>query len=131
MDPKNRDAWLNLGLTLNQTGRLNDAIGAFETAKLVSPNDPPVHYQLAKAYAAARRDKAAAEEYETVLRLDHADPSIEYWSRVNLAAARLEEHRTEEATSLLREAVRLNATTAVDPKNQAEEQLRELANTVR
>ena len=73
--PANVRALENLGLTLVQLGRLQEAIGHFEQAVRIRPNQAEAHNNLGAALALTGQMQGAVEQYERALRLkpDYAD----------------------------------------------------------
>jgi tetratricopeptide (TPR) repeat protein len=92
IDSKLGDAALNLGLTLTQLGKQDEAITV----------------------------------YKQLLQLPDLTAGAAYWARLNLAAIVLANGQKDESIQLLKEAAGINATTQVDPVNQATQRLREL-----
>ncbi len=82
--------WLahnNLGVILDQRGRVREAIVQFQEAEEIRPGFAESHYNLAKALADGGQVEAAIAEYQKTLDIkpDHAD------ARLNLGIA-LEKH---------------------------------------
>lgn len=61
-------AWLSQARLLRGSGRLNDAITAFEKALALNPELLPAHLELAETLAEAGRDAEAAAHYANYLR---------------------------------------------------------------
>ena len=70
VDPRSPVGFERLGLALALTGRLPDALAAFEQAVRLAPADPSVRLNLAVALAEAGRANEARREAEEALRLD-------------------------------------------------------------
>jgi len=69
---KNPHSWAafnNLGTTLWQLRRTQEAIGCWEQALLIKPNYPEVHNNLASPLAQAGKFDEAIEHYKQALRL--------------------------------------------------------------
>lgn len=62
------DAYYNLGLIFNQTGRVNEAIPLLETAAKLDSRDTGVHFELGKAYMGSGQQEKARREFELTLK---------------------------------------------------------------
>ena len=71
--PKNAEAHEKLGVSLLLQQRVEESIGALETARALPPERATVHLNLAAAYARAGRVEDARAEARQALRLDPAD----------------------------------------------------------
>jgi Tfp pilus assembly protein PilF len=67
-------ALYGLGKTYLAMGRVQDAISKLERAAQVAPDAPPVHYELARAYAMNREYKKAYDSYLQVVKLNPGSP---------------------------------------------------------
>ena len=52
------------GMTLYDSGKLNDAIAAFKQAHKLKPDDPQIHYMLGMVYSKSKAYKDAAESFK-------------------------------------------------------------------
>lgn len=87
---KNPNAWLahnNLGTALSQRGKTEEAIGQFQTALRLKPDDAEAHDNLGAALWQAGKVQEAIAEFEQALRIKPDDPKAH--SSLGLALARL------------------------------------------
>jgi tetratricopeptide (TPR) repeat protein len=64
---------INLGNAFTMEGKIQDAIGQYEQALQLKPDDPSVPFNLATALQSAGRPKEAIEYYEQALRINPED----------------------------------------------------------
>lgn len=64
------EAYTNRGNTLLQEGRLQEAIGQFEQALRIKPDDAKLHSNLGIALAQAGRPREAVAQFERALQID-------------------------------------------------------------
>ena len=69
LDPRNPQAYANLGSAALQAQRNDEAIAAFSKAAELQPNDPKALLALSVAYKAAGREQDAEETYGRALDL--------------------------------------------------------------
>jgi tetratricopeptide (TPR) repeat protein len=75
--PSNRVYTLEgLGASLSGAGETAAAIECLEAGRRLDPENPILHYHLARAYAAAGRQAEARASYEAVLRLDPGNEGV-------------------------------------------------------
>src|SRR5262249_15744346 len=63
----------NLGLTLIDQGKLDDAVAVFRRAVDLDPESPHAHYNLGVALGAQNKLDEAIVEYSRALKIDHTD----------------------------------------------------------
>ncbi len=73
--PKNKDAWINLGNTLMDAQRFNEAIDAYEKALALDPKNVPVRVDLGTCYRGIGKFDKAVEEYRKALKIDPKFPN--------------------------------------------------------
>ena len=66
--------YFDLGNVLDETGRLNEAIKAYQAAISLAPTYADAHYNLALAYEKARQPRKALRHWHTYSRLDTMGP---------------------------------------------------------
>ena len=98
-------AHLHLGIALGDKGRLEEAVGHFEEAIRLRPQDADAYSRLAYALAKQRRLAEAVQEYEKALRLNPANAELHN----DLALTLARQGRAEEAIEHYTEALRLKA----------------------
>lgn len=85
-DPKNGQAWQQLGAAYFNEGRYEDAVGAYSKAIGIDPDQPLVWSALGEARVmASERDPmpaAAVEAFEKSIALDPKDPRARYFIAV-------------------------------------------------
>ena len=94
----------SLGFALQNAGRTQEAIGCYEQALRVRPDDAPTHFNLATALEEGGRVQEAIGQYEQALQLNPNYP--EAHNNLGLALERL--GRTSEAIEHYERALRLN-----------------------
>jgi tetratricopeptide (TPR) repeat protein len=94
----------NLGIALQEAGKLDEAIPEFREAIRINPDHMPTHYNLAITYQAKGDFKAAIREYLAALRLNPAFAD----THNNLGIALALNGDVELAIKEFREALRLN-----------------------
>ena len=99
----NELAHLHMGITLGDQGRLDEAIGHFEAAIRLSPQDAGAHSRLAYALTRNRRLAEAVQHYEETLRLNPGDAAMHN----DLALTLAKQGRVDEAIAHYTEALRL------------------------
>ena len=108
-DSKDAEAWFLLGISNNRLGLIDESVRCFQEATIIQPEQPEIHYNLAKAYELQGDIDAALQGFRNVLRLKpdfvlaytklgtlhesqgELDKSLENY----LEAARLEPHRAD------------------------------------
>jgi len=73
--PKNKEAWINLGNTLMDAQRFNEAIDAYEKALALDPKNVPVRVDMGTCYRGIGKFDKAVEEYRTALKIDPNFPN--------------------------------------------------------
>lgn len=73
IDPSLAKAHLDLGILDAQDGRLDDSLREFTIAARISPNDPDVHWRLARLYQSMGRKAEAKIEFDKTNRLHKAE----------------------------------------------------------
>ena len=73
--PKNKEAWINLGNTLMDAQRMNEAIDAYEKALALDPKNVPVRVDMGTCYRGIGKFYKAVEEYRTALKIDPNFPN--------------------------------------------------------
>jgi len=101
--PNNPMAHLNLGVVLDSSGRVSEAIDHYQEAVRLKPEFVSAQYNLGLALAGVGRFSEAIEQYQQTLRLkpDHLR------ARNNLGQVLALTGRTDEAIAQYREALRL------------------------
>lgn len=74
-EPKNAQAWINLGNTLMDAQRFGDAVDAYEKALALDPKNVPVLVDLGTCYRGIGRSDKAVEHYRKALRVDPSFPN--------------------------------------------------------
>ncbi len=78
---KNPDCWMghdNLGLLLQESNRLSEAIGHYEQALRINPDDTVSHNNLGNAWLQAGRVEDAIHQYEEALRTNPGSAEAHY-----------------------------------------------------
>jgi tetratricopeptide (TPR) repeat protein len=86
IDPKQPDAWNNLGVALCELNRLDEACDAFTRALKLRPTDPGPRYNLADALDELGHTVKAKEHWRQYLQVDRQSPRAAY-ARRRLAAS--------------------------------------------
>ncbi len=73
--PKNKEAWINLGNTLMDAKRFNEAVDAYEKALALDPKNVPVRVDLGTCYRGIGKSDKAVEEYRKALKIDPNFPN--------------------------------------------------------
>ena len=73
IDPSLAKAHLDLGILDAQDGRLDDSLREFTIAARISPNDPDVHWRLARLYQSMGRKADAKVEFDKTNTLHKAE----------------------------------------------------------
>jgi len=111
-------AWLTywaLGQALQEVGRLEEALAAFQEAVQRAPQEPLAHFQLALTHQALGQLQEAAAAYREVIRLQPDRPE----PHNNLALVLKKQGRWEEAIAEYRTAVQLQPEDTVARSNLA------------
>ena len=82
--PGNPDPRVNLALTLERAGRLDEAFKTYETALEVAPEDLSAIEGLASLTVRTGRDEPRLRSWLEQITLGATDPSWATWSRVHL-----------------------------------------------
>ena len=77
-DPKNPNAWYNLGLLAKNTGDAQAAIEAFHHVIEIDPNDADTWYFLGTAYVQAKQFPQAIDAFQHALQLNPLHASAEF-----------------------------------------------------
>jgi len=104
---RNPESWLacnNLGHTMFQQGRTEEAVAQFDQALRIHPDQAEAHYNLGVALAQQGRAQEAIAEYREALRIDPTD----IFAHNNLGNALFYQGRTKDAIAEFREAVRID-----------------------
>ncbi len=102
--PANPRAHLNMGMALEQQGRVDEAIQQYEQALRLRPGIPTSHNNLGVALTKRGRLDEAIEQYELALK---GDPKF-LNPRRNLALALVEQRHVQEGLEQFREALRID-----------------------
>jgi Flp pilus assembly protein TadD len=97
-------AWLNLGLNREWAGHPDAAVGYFEQALRINPDDADTHSSLGLALLQLGRTQEAAPHLEQALRIDPDDVD----AHNSLALALLRLGRPQEAIPHLEQALRID-----------------------
>ena len=73
INPKDANAWYNLGIAYANLKRYNDAIEAYRQALRINPEDADAWYNLGITYAGLKRYNDAIEAYRQALRINPED----------------------------------------------------------
>lgn len=103
VSPRNPIARLNLGVALQQQGRLEEALAECLAARDLAPARAQVHNNLATLLDTLGRDEEARAAYEEALRLDPLAPL----AHLNYGAFLAKQGRFDEARARWQEAARL------------------------
>jgi tetratricopeptide (TPR) repeat protein len=95
-----------------QTGKVADAIGNYQDALKIAPNDPRLHNSLGSAYAMSGNIEEAIKEFNETFRLDPKSAE----AKRNLGQAYLSQDKAKEAVEAFRTAIELAPDWPV-PKN--------------
>ncbi|HVT72129.1 MAG TPA: tetratricopeptide repeat protein [Lacunisphaera sp.] len=71
--PDNPRAWTNLGNALDEGGREDEALRAYDRALVLSPSDGPTHYNLGNLYARRGQPEKAIEHFQAAVRAEPGD----------------------------------------------------------
>jgi tetratricopeptide (TPR) repeat protein len=75
MEPKNAQAWINLGNALMDAQRLGEAIDAYGKALVLDPKNVPVLVDQGTCYRGVRQFDKAVEQYRKALKIDPNFPN--------------------------------------------------------
>ncbi len=81
-----KDGWFCKGVTLDLSGKLDDAVGCFEKALFQQPKDPSIHYHLANSLNKLDRNEEAIASYRKVIKLSPVYP--EAWNNLGIAQSK-------------------------------------------
>ena len=104
-DPKYADAWSAIGDTYMDRREGIPAAQAFERARSADPREFHEEWKLGWAYAATRRDRLAAQEFQKAIRRDKKNASL----RVALADSHMRVNQPKKALKQYNEASKLSA----------------------
>ena len=99
--PESFAGWYNLGLTLKELGRYQEALSAFDTASRLQPERAPVYNQLGYAYFfLSRNEPRQLEQAEAAFRRAVGlDPTLyEAWVNLALIGEKLQKTPETQAT---------------------------------
>jgi tetratricopeptide (TPR) repeat protein len=103
-NPKNSDAWYNLGHAYDELSRYDDAIEAYRQAIRIDPEYAKAWNNLGITYSKSSRYDEAIEAYRQSLRIDPKDADAWY----NLGHAYDDLKRYTDAIEAYRQALRIN-----------------------
>jgi Flp pilus assembly protein TadD len=106
-EPRESDAWNNLGVAYEKLNRNNEAIEGFRQALRINPEDATAWYNLGVTYYKLNRYSQAVEAYRQALRIN--PEKADTWNNLGLTYSNL--NRYNEAVEAGRQALRIN------PKN--------------
>ncbi|MCP4134662.1 MAG: tetratricopeptide repeat protein [bacterium] len=69
-----RIAYINIGNIMDDAGKFDDAIKAYEKSITISPKDDAVHYNIGLAYKHAGKPELALKAWEKASKLNTSDP---------------------------------------------------------
>jgi tetratricopeptide (TPR) repeat protein len=106
IDPKDAEAWCNLGTALFKDGEgdTKAAIGAFEKALKIDPDDELAWYNIGIAHRISGNNKAAIVAFQKALAIDEENEYVLY----NLAAVLLLQGSREKALDHLEKAIEID-----------------------
>ena len=73
-EPGNVDAWIKFGNALMDTGRFNEAVGAYAKALAINPGNVDVRVDMGTCYRNSGRPAEAMKEYRKALELAPGHP---------------------------------------------------------
>ncbi len=74
IDPRYALAYFDLGNVLDETGRVAEAIQAYNTALQLAPTYGDAHYNVALAYEKVREPRKALKHWRAYVKLDTSGP---------------------------------------------------------
>lgn len=74
-DPKNVNAWIQLGNTLMDSARFQDAVNAYRKALELDPKNVDVRVDMATCYRNSGRPEQAVEEYRKAITINPNHPN--------------------------------------------------------
>jgi predicted O-linked N-acetylglucosamine transferase (SPINDLY family) len=101
VDPAN--AQIRLGITLQEQGRIDEAIDCYRKVLALRPAFPDAHFNLGNAYKDQGRLEEAIASYERAVALAPDFPA----AQVNLGSALMQRGRHQEAVACFRKALAL------------------------
>jgi len=105
-NPKDGNAYHQLGIIYGESGELDEARKFLEKAETLLPGNPEIINNLANIYYLKGDYRLARQSYEKAVELDPADPYI----LVNLALCYLKLDNKEKATEHFQKATKKDAT---------------------
>jgi tetratricopeptide (TPR) repeat protein len=114
LDPKNEAAYYNLGITLRDQQKLEDAVRAFRKALELDPNSAKAHTSLGVALSEQRKLDEAVAAYRKAIELD---PNDAYAAHNNLGNALRHQRKLDEAVAAFRKAIELDPNDAYAAHN--------------
>ena len=112
-NPRSWMAHNNLAISLQHTGRMDDALAHYNTALEANPNYGEGHYNLANALVQLGRVDEAVVHYEKALEINPNNAAAHY----NLAAVCFQIGKGDEAIAHYREALEINPNHAAAHNN--------------
>ena len=100
-EPRNADLWHVLGLTLMQSGYLEEAISALEQSRAIEPNNAALHSNLGSAYLDLGNVEKGTEHLEVAVKKQREFPQ----AHNNLGNAYRKLRRIEDAETQFRTAI--------------------------
>jgi len=74
-NPKNLNAWIELGNSLMDSGRFTEAVDAYQKALELDPKNTDVRVDMGTCYRSAGQPEKAAEEYRKAISLTPGHPN--------------------------------------------------------
>jgi uncharacterized RDD family membrane protein YckC/Flp pilus assembly protein TadD len=109
-EPKNDNAWYNLGVAYGELNRHNDAVEAYRQATRINPEYANAWYAIGVAYNSLKHHNDAIEAFRQVIRIDPKDAKP--WNGLGFAYNSLK--RYNDGIEACRQALR------IDPEKYAE-----------
>jgi len=107
------DALNNIGVSLIEQGRIDEAISGYTAALKLNPGDAVVHYNLASAYVIQGRIDEAISEYAAAIKLNPDSAEVHFY----LGAAYKKQGRMNEAINEYHVVLKLNPGDAMSHNN--------------
>lgn len=112
-EPHNADAWQRLAAVLHETGKVDEALDAWQHAVQLRPTDAQIHHRLALALASHGQRREAITHFRQALQLqpDHAE------ALAHLGVALAEEGQRREAIACFQQTLRQHPTAVLTLHN--------------